>query len=256
MMAGPRRLLGRCPAFFLLAAGFDAMGLSLILLGIFARLELSGRSFGDFLIYGGGILLFFSLLWWLAWYSLNLEVALQELLEDPKDSPKKSNLVHLARKISERLTRRGRGFSRETLVTPNLPGEPLHLTPPVFINLGFNSPQRLCVEEHLEMSTVTQDPLAPCPVTQDPLAPCPVTRDPLAPCPISRNHLAPCRVTESRVAPCRISRNHLAPSRVTENRMAHSRVTKDHLALCPVTMDLLELSQLPALNQHTLDRLV
>ncbi|KAM4030451.1 transmembrane protein 238-like [Anomaloglossus baeobatrachus] len=129
----PRRLLGRCPLFFLLAVSFDVLGLGLILAGIFAELRLDGRSFGEFLIYGGGILLFFSLLWWLAWYSLNLEVSIEELMKDPSDSPKKRHLVELARKVSQRFSKRSR---RKAEGPPgSLPGSPAVQTASVFIHI-------------------------------------------------------------------------------------------------------------------------
>ncbi|XP_069809168.1 transmembrane protein 238-like [Dendropsophus ebraccatus] len=136
----PKRPLGRCSFLFLLAMGFDVLGLVLILTGIFASLELEGRSFGEFFIYSGGILLFFSLLWWLAWYSLNLEVSLEDLMKDPPVSPKKSNLAQLARKFSETFSKRSRRKA-ESLpkAVPSVPGIPAPLTTSVFINVGFSS---------------------------------------------------------------------------------------------------------------------
>ncbi|XP_040291913.1 transmembrane protein 238-like isoform X2 [Bufo bufo] len=104
----PRRPLGRCSFLFLLAVSFDVLGLGLILVGVFAELQLDGRSFGEFLIYGGGIVLFFSLLWWLAWYALNLEVPLEELSREPPGSPVRRNLVQLARKVTESFSKRSR----------------------------------------------------------------------------------------------------------------------------------------------------
>ncbi|KAJ1130687.1 hypothetical protein NDU88_009037 [Pleurodeles waltl] len=73
---------GRCKGLFWLAVTFDLGGLALILVGIFANLQLDGRSFGEFLIYCGGIVVFFSLLWWLAWYSGNLEISLEDLQKE------------------------------------------------------------------------------------------------------------------------------------------------------------------------------
>ncbi|XP_063309444.1 transmembrane protein 238-like [Pelobates fuscus] len=158
-MASPRRVVGRCPALFLLAVMADVVGLGLILIGIFVNLEMDGRSFGEFLIYTGGIMLFFSLLSWLAWYTFNLEVSMQELMMDPSMTQKKSNIAQIARKFSERFSRRAKrkDSSRDTLRTPNQPGEPLHLTPSVFINNGFSSPldSLRSSGNHLELSTVS-----------------------------------------------------------------------------------------------------
>ncbi|XP_063819713.1 transmembrane protein 238-like [Pseudophryne corroboree] len=142
-MSQPRRLLGRCPVLFLLAVCFDVLGLSLILTGIFATVQLDGRSFGDFIIYGGGILLFFSLLLWLGWYSFNLEVSMEELVRDIPAPPKRGNLVQLARKFSERFSKRERrkGATKGSSAPHSLPKQPLPLTPSVFIsNLGLSSP--------------------------------------------------------------------------------------------------------------------
>ncbi|XP_073435775.1 transmembrane protein 238-like [Dendrobates tinctorius] len=132
----PRRLVGRCPLFFLLAVSFDVLGFCLILSGVFAELQLNGRSFGEFLIYGGGILLFFSLLWWLAWYSLNLEVSMEELMKDPQDAPKKRHLAQLARKASKRFSKRSR---RKAEGAPDgLPSAAAVPTTSTFINHSFS----------------------------------------------------------------------------------------------------------------------
>ncbi|MEE6506718.1 hypothetical protein FKM82_007821 [Ascaphus truei] len=145
-MPRTRPWLGRCTVLFFLAGASDVAGLGLILTGIFANLEKNGRSFGEFLIYSGGILLFFSLLFWLAWYSFNLEVSMEELLKDTPITHSRSSLVQLARKLSERLSKKGRkkGVPRDGLrvgqpCTPNLPGEPLHLSPSDYVNNGFTS---------------------------------------------------------------------------------------------------------------------
>ncbi|ELR50133.1 hypothetical protein M91_09622, partial [Bos mutus] len=66
--------LGRCALFFGLALLLDVVGLVLLLVGIFASLD-----FWDFLIYTGSLILAFSLLFWIAWYTLNMEVPLEKL---------------------------------------------------------------------------------------------------------------------------------------------------------------------------------
>ncbi|XP_075034475.1 uncharacterized protein LOC142095429 [Mixophyes fleayi] len=159
-MIQPRKLVGRCPVLFLLALCFDVLGLSLILTGIFADFQLDGRSFGEFIIYSGGILLFFSLLWWLSWYSFNLEVSMDDLMKDIPVVPRRNNLVQLARKFSERFSKRKKGVTRQTSSvhapsTPNLPSEPQ--TPSVFVNIGFNSQLETPTYEqkYVELSTVS-----------------------------------------------------------------------------------------------------
>jgi hypothetical protein len=52
----------------------DAVGLGLLLLGIFATLN-----YWDFFVYTGSLILALSLLFWLAWYSFNIEVPLEKL---------------------------------------------------------------------------------------------------------------------------------------------------------------------------------
>lgn len=140
--SGPKKPAGRCPLFFLLAVCFDVVGLTLVLTGIFASIELNGRSFGDLLIYSGGIMLFFSLLWWLAWYSFNLEVSIEDLLKDPPVSPKKRNLVQLARKVSERFSKRSRRKAGSLPIgLPSMPNLQSNLSPPTaFLNNCYSSP--------------------------------------------------------------------------------------------------------------------
>ncbi|XP_015270980.1 PREDICTED: transmembrane protein 238-like [Gekko japonicus] len=72
-----RRRVGRCAASFWLALAFDAVGLAILLGGVFADVF-----FSDLLIYGGGIGIFLSLVWWVFWYVGNLEVPPAELQDD------------------------------------------------------------------------------------------------------------------------------------------------------------------------------
>ncbi|XP_068193412.1 transmembrane protein 238-like [Antennarius striatus] len=76
MEAGPRGL-GRCAVCFWLAVAFDSLGLVVLLLGVFVNVF-----FYDLLIYAGAIVIFLSLIWWVFWYSGNIEVPPAELEDD------------------------------------------------------------------------------------------------------------------------------------------------------------------------------
>ncbi|CAM5086909.1 unnamed protein product [Natator depressus] len=95
--------LGRCVAAFWLALAFDAVGLVVLLTGVFANLF-----FSDLLIYAGGIGIFLSLIWWVFWYAGNLEVPPAELCDDVGLGPPKgrgdSLLRGLVRGLSTRIS--------------------------------------------------------------------------------------------------------------------------------------------------------
>ncbi|XP_072298189.1 transmembrane protein 238 [Eucyclogobius newberryi] len=78
------RGLGRCACCFWLAVVFDVLGLLVLLLGVFVNVF-----FYDLLIYAGAILIFLSLVWWVFWYSGNIEVPPAELQDDVGLQPKK-----------------------------------------------------------------------------------------------------------------------------------------------------------------------
>ncbi|NWI71902.1 TM238 protein, partial [Todus mexicanus] len=65
---------GRCPVILLVAVLFDVVGLITLFVGIFAPL-----SFWDFFVYSGALLLAFSLVFWVFWYTFNIEISLKEL---------------------------------------------------------------------------------------------------------------------------------------------------------------------------------
>ncbi|NXY25841.1 TM238 protein, partial [Atrichornis clamosus] len=65
---------GRCALFALVAVLCDAIGLLILLLGIFAPI-----SSWDFFVYLGALLLAFSLVFWIFWYTFNIEVPFREL---------------------------------------------------------------------------------------------------------------------------------------------------------------------------------
>ncbi|NXP54256.1 TM238 protein, partial [Heliornis fulica] len=60
---------GRCAPILLVALLCDVVGLIILLLGIFAPL-----SSWDFFVYLGALVLAFSLVFWIFWYTFNIEV--------------------------------------------------------------------------------------------------------------------------------------------------------------------------------------
>lgn len=96
-----QRGLGRCTCAFWAAVIFDAVGLLVLLVGIFADVF-----FYDLLIYAGAIVIFLSLVWWVSWYSGNIEVPPAELEDDVGLLKKKTknNLGGAARRFSNRVS--------------------------------------------------------------------------------------------------------------------------------------------------------
>ncbi|XP_009868188.1 PREDICTED: transmembrane protein 238 [Apaloderma vittatum] len=72
--ASPAAGIGRCAVILLLAVLCDVIGLIILFVGIFAPL-----SSWDFFVYLGSLLLAFSLLFWIFWYTFNIEVPFREL---------------------------------------------------------------------------------------------------------------------------------------------------------------------------------
>ncbi|XP_010576832.1 PREDICTED: transmembrane protein 238-like [Haliaeetus leucocephalus] len=99
-MAAPGGL-GRCVAAFWLALAFDALGLAVLLAGVFADVF-----FSDLLIYAGGIGIFLSLVWWVFWYAGNLEVPPEELRDDVGLAPPKGRGDSLLRGLVHGLSLR------------------------------------------------------------------------------------------------------------------------------------------------------
>ncbi|XP_022620673.1 transmembrane protein 238-like [Seriola dumerili] len=94
------RGLGRCQCCFWLAVVFDIVGLAVLLIGVFVNVF-----FYDLLIYAGAIVIFLSLIWWVFWYSGNIEVPPTELEDDvgllKKD---KGGIGGVVRRLSSRVS--------------------------------------------------------------------------------------------------------------------------------------------------------
>ncbi|XP_041813887.1 transmembrane protein 238-like [Chelmon rostratus] len=97
------RGLGRCVCCFWLAVAFDIVGLAVLLIGVFVNVF-----FYDLLIYAGAIVIFLSLIWWVFWYSGNIEVPPAELEDDvgllKKDKGVLGGIGGAVRRLSSRVS--------------------------------------------------------------------------------------------------------------------------------------------------------
>ncbi|KAM9844262.1 transmembrane protein 238 [Aulostomus maculatus] len=102
-MEPSRRGLGRCASCFWLAVAFDLGGLLVLLSGVFVDVF-----FYDLLIYAGAIVIFLSLVWWVFWYSGNIEVAPADLEDDvglvARDKRGEGGIGAAVRRLSGRVT--------------------------------------------------------------------------------------------------------------------------------------------------------
>lgn len=72
-MASKYEGLSYCKLALVFAVLMDLLGVTSLLLGVFAPLEIQGQDFGDLLVYTGALLVLFSLAGWVMWYSGNIE---------------------------------------------------------------------------------------------------------------------------------------------------------------------------------------
>jgi hypothetical protein len=87
---------------FWLAIAFDILGMLILLTGVLADVF-----FYDFLIYAGAIIIFLSLIWWLFWFTGNIEVPSEELEDDiglPPRKPATEGIKGTVRSLSRRLS--------------------------------------------------------------------------------------------------------------------------------------------------------
>ncbi|KAJ3608145.1 hypothetical protein NHX12_025195 [Muraenolepis orangiensis] len=92
--------VGRCKCSFWFAVVHDVVGVVVMMTGVFGSLVIH-----DLLIYAGSIIIFLSLIWWVFWYSGNIDVAPEELEDDVGLQAKKSRgLSAVVRRISSRVS--------------------------------------------------------------------------------------------------------------------------------------------------------
>uniref|UniRef100_A0A8C7D4B0 Si:dkey-16i5.8 n=1 Tax=Oncorhynchus kisutch TaxID=8019 RepID=A0A8C7D4B0_ONCKI len=69
--------VGRCKCAFWFAVSHDVVGVFILLTGVFADIFCH-----DLFIYAGAVIIFLSLIWWVFWFSGNIEVPPEELEDD------------------------------------------------------------------------------------------------------------------------------------------------------------------------------
>lgn len=105
-MTGKRSGLGRCRHFFWLGVVFDTVGVAVLFTGVFADVL-----FYDMLLYLGSIIIFFSLLWWVSWYTGNIELLSEDSMPKALRPDSRSMVDALRRSISLRFSQTFANFS-------------------------------------------------------------------------------------------------------------------------------------------------
>uniref|UniRef100_A0A8C2WI12 Si:dkey-16i5.8 n=1 Tax=Cyclopterus lumpus TaxID=8103 RepID=A0A8C2WI12_CYCLU len=94
--------VGRCKCSFWFAVAHDIVGVFIMMVGVFGGLVIH-----DLFIYGGAIIIFLSLIWWVFWYSGNIDVPPEELEDDVGlIKVKNRGLSRVVRRVSDRFTSR------------------------------------------------------------------------------------------------------------------------------------------------------
>ncbi|XP_076028092.1 transmembrane protein 238-like [Genypterus blacodes] len=92
--------VGRCKCSFWFAVAHDILGVLIMMVGAFG-----GLAVHDLFIYGGAIVIFFSLIWWVFWYSGNIDVPPEELEDDVGLTKlRRHGLTRVVRRMSDRLS--------------------------------------------------------------------------------------------------------------------------------------------------------
>lgn len=101
--------VGRCMCCFWFALAHDILGVIIIMSGVFGGLLVH-----DLFIYLGAIVIFLSLIWWVLWYTGNIDVPPKELEDDVGMMKLRDRgLKQMVRNVSERLSSRfGNSFKR------------------------------------------------------------------------------------------------------------------------------------------------
>ncbi|CAL1604820.1 unnamed protein product [Knipowitschia caucasica] len=102
--------VGRCKCSFWFAVAHDVLGIFIIMIGVFG-----GLAAHDLFVYAGAIIIFLSLIWWIFWYSGNIDVPPEELEDDVGQQKLKTRgLSRVARRVSDRLSTGVRNSFRKT----------------------------------------------------------------------------------------------------------------------------------------------
>ncbi|XP_071398897.1 transmembrane protein 238-like [Centroberyx affinis] len=92
--------VGRCKCSFWFAVAHDVLGVFIMLVGVFGGLVIH-----DLFIYAGAIVIFLSLIWWVFWYSGNIDVPPEDLEDDVGLIKLKSRGIgRVVRRVSDRLS--------------------------------------------------------------------------------------------------------------------------------------------------------